>query len=293
MPGGRPTDFTLELAAIMFDRIASGATLRLLDVRFRCTKADGDAALLARWDRLMEAVERPYAYAILREKNRYIRQAAESFERTRRLLDAELHDHAANMLTLAERYQGIAIRLGLSAALDGHKARLPTLRRKDWMDGLWFALLRQWVATHAGRRAQETAATTRDDLQRVISQAVAPSGECDLVRVAADMLKVRGLSAFRAQTIAQTETHNAMMFAAHAGAERAAASNVVAMLKRWVPVADERTRINHSVMAGVSPIPMDQDFLVGGERMHRPGDPRGSAVNTVRCRCVLAFSVQE
>lgn len=256
------------------------------------TKADGDAALLARWDQLMRAVERPYAYAVLREKNRYIRQAADSFERTRRLLDTELHDHAANMLTLAERYQGIAIRVGLSAALDGHKAYLPTLRRKDWTDALWFSLLRQWVAQHAGRRAQETAQTTRDDLQRVIDRAVAPGDEFDPVRVAADMLKVRGLSAFRAQTIAQTETHNAMMFAAQAGAERASAANDVAMLKRWVPVSDERTRISHAVMAGVAPIPMDQDFIVGGEAMQRPGDPRASAANTVRCRCVLAFQIQ-
>ena len=41
------------------------------------------AGLLSRWDQLMQAVERPYAFAILKEKNRYITQAADSFERIR------------------------------------------------------------------------------------------------------------------------------------------------------------------------------------------------------------------
>ena len=241
----------------------------------------------------MQAVERPYAFAILREKNRYITQAADTFERTRQLLETELYDHAGVMLTLAERYQGLAIRIGISAALDGHKAQLPTMQRKDWRDAIWLSLLRQWIADHGGRMAQETAKTTYLDLQRIIDRAHAPDVEFNPAQVAADMLKVKGLSAFRSDTIARTETHNAMMFAAQAGAQRAANDNDAPMLKRWVPVLDERTRVNHAAMSGVPPIPMDQDFRVGGYAMQRPGDPRGGSANTVRCRCVLAFSVPE
>ncbi len=241
----------------------------------------------------MVSVEQPYARAILREKNRYIDAAAASFPRHQRLTDEDLYEHTNKMLALAEHYQRIAIRIGIVEALKDQKAALPTLERKEGWDALWFYLLRRWIAERGAQAAKETAATTRADLQRIIDKAHALDVEFNPVQVAADLLKAKALSAFRAMTIARTETHNAMMFASQEGAAKAGRDNGVTMLKRWVPVQDERTRANHAAMSGHPAIPMEAMFTVGGEKMERPGDWRASAANVVHCRCVLAYKVDE
>jgi hypothetical protein len=38
---------------------------------------------------------------------------------------------------------------------------------------------------------------------------------------------------------------------------------------------------------------MDATFDVGGEALLYPGDPSGSAANTVQCRCTVAFLTPE
>lgn len=249
-----------------------------------------DAELLAEWDALMQAVERPYAVAIAREKNRYITEAAETFKVTSGLVENQFDHHAAAMGVLADKYQGRAIRVAMMKALQGQKSRM---QRKDAWDSLWLYLVRLWITQYGAARAKETAATTRADLQRIIDAALAPDVEFNPVAVATDMLKAKALSPFRAMTIARTEIHNAMMFAGQEGAKKLSRDTGVTMLKRWVPVLDERTRVNHAAMASHPPIPMESDFTVGGEAMQRPGDPRGSSANVVRCRCVLAYQVQD
>jgi hypothetical protein len=252
-----------------------------------------DAELLAQWDGLMRAVDRPYALAITHEKNRYIQEAATTFPSMSRLVDSLFDHHAASMAALAEKYQGHAIRLALLKTLKAEKSALRDLQMKDGIDPLWLYLVRKWMSEFGMQRAKETAQTTREDLQRIIDAALAPDVEFNPQQVATDLLKAQALSAYRAETIAQTEVHNAMMYASEEGAQKVAFDNGVEMLKRWVPVLDERTRVNHASMASVAPIPLQADFTVGGEKMSRPGDPRGSSGNVIRCRCVLAFQTTD
>lgn len=232
----------------------------------------------------MRAVEVPYTVAVAGEKDRYITAASERFSSARSLTDADFHEHEANMVDIAERYQGIAIRLALNEVRIGEKS--------DW-ESLWRYLVMVWVRDFGASRAREAASTTRDDMQAIIEAALAPDVEFNPSAVATNLLKAKGLSKFRADTIARTEVHNAMMYASHEGASAQARDAGVTLRKRWVPVLDERTRVNHAFMASVEPIPMDEDFIVGGERMARPGDPRASAGNVIRCRCVLAYEVEE
>lgn len=244
------------------------------------------ADVLAEWDYLMRAIEEPYALAIEREKNRYVTEAAFTFLSTQKLEDTQFSYHAQVMRELAEKFQGRAVRVGVMKSLK------EIVQVKNW-DALWLYLVRLWIENWGAERAKQTAQTTREDLQRVLEQALAPDVEFNPVQVAEKMLAVRALSKPRAETIARTEVHNAMMFASQEGAAKVSRDEGVTLFKRWIPVLDERTRINHASMANVAPIPLDADFMVGGEKMQRPGDPRGSAANTVRCRCVLAYEVQE
>lgn len=54
--------------------------------------------------------------------------------------------------------------------------------------------------------------------------------------------------------------------------------------KRWIAVHDNRTRHWH-LQADGQTVEIDGQFLVGGEMMDFPGDPKASAANTVNCRC--------
>ena len=69
------------------------------------------------------------------------------------------------------------------------------------------------------------------------------------------------------------------------------------MDKVWVSSIDNRTRrrpedeFDHVEMNGVR-VPLSEPFIVGGEEMMFPGDPKGSAGNTINCRCTVAQVVR-
>lgn len=94
---------------------------------------------------------------------------------------------------------------------------------------------------------------------------------------------------YRAATIARTETHSAASYANHAVAKN---MNIPDLEKQWISVSDGRTRSHHSAVSGTR-IPMDEDFVVNvngiSYSMSKPSDPRGGAINTINCRCVLLY----
>ena len=93
-----------------------------------------------------------------------------------------------------------------------------------------------------------------------------------------------GFSKNRSLLIARTET----TMAANMGAYSSAKDNGGNFEKYWIATDDERTREAHAEV-GNKPIPMDEAFEVGGEKMMFPGDPRASAENVCNCRCIVAF----
>lgn len=71
------------------------------------------------------------------------------------------------------------------------------------------------------------------------------------------------------------------------------ADEIPDVLKYWIAKNDDRTRENHVIASyqyGLSgnpgPIPIDQDYRVGGENCFGPHDPSLSAGNRFNCRCV-------
>lgn len=90
-----------------------------------------------------------------------------------------------------------------------------------------------------------------------------------------------GFTGPRAATIARTEVHGAYQQGTVDGYKQAGAS-----IKIWVAVADEHTRASHLAADGQE-VPIDQPFNVGGESLMFPGDPAGSAEETINCRCTI------
>ena len=59
--------------------------------------------------------------------------------------------------------------------------------------------------------------------------------------------------------------------------------------KTWHWTHDNRTREEHRLSPEQATVPYDMPFMVGGEELDYPGDPKGSAWNIINCRCYVTY----
>jgi len=83
----------------------------------------------------------------------------------------------------------------------------------------------------------------------------------------------------------RTETTRIFNLAHNALANVANKAIKPTLLKQWLTVGDSRVRPSHRAAGRARPIPVSQLFAVGADRLRYPGDPRGSAGETINCRC--------
>ena len=100
---------------------------------------------------------------------------------------------------------------------------------------------------------------------------------------------ILGFGAYRANLIARTEVHRTASWANETVAEN---MNISGTQKEWIAIQDARTRVTHSIASGQR-IPLDQKFVVGGERLKYPGDPAGSPGETINCRCSVIYTTPD
>jgi hypothetical protein len=101
-----------------------------------------------------------------------------------------------------------------------------------------------------------------------------------------------GTIAAQAERIVRTETMGAFNLADRAR-DGDLAEAVPGLRKWWDAANDSRTRPDHRAAearyrpgGSEGPIPLNKDFIVGGEKAAGPHDPRLSAAQRVHCRCV-------
>lgn len=147
-----------------------------------------------------------------------------------------------------------------------------------------------WVRAQGAALAVNLTTQMRARVTRILDAGLAAGIPPDKLRrqIAAVIPALPGISAGRrAEMIARTELHNAATWAQ----EREAlglAERGAHLVKTWTATMDARTRRAHRAANG-QVRELTQDFIVGGRRMSRPGDPRGGAENVIRCRCVARF----
>jgi HK97 family phage portal protein len=128
--------------------------------------------------------------------------------------------------------------------------------------------------------------TTQHVLDYQLLQAGVEGGES--IDELADRIKVvfTDLATWRAKTIARTETVGGFNAASH---EVARASGVSAS-RTWVSTDDSRTRPTHVDLDGETILGFDAPYSNGC--LH-PGDPSGRPEETINCRCVEEFNVED
>lgn len=92
----------------------------------------------------------------------------------------------------------------------------------------------------------------------------------------------------RAEMIARTETAAAWSRAS-LDVATALPEDVRPGCKTWLATLDTRTRDGHYAADGQT-VPINAKFTIGGELLDCPGDPAGSAANTINCRCVMVLA---
>ena len=155
---------------------------------------------------------------------------------------------------------------------------------------LFDALVQEWIAREALRKATLIADTDRDDVLDAITGGLEDG--LGTQEIARNVRKVTQMTPFRAATVARTETHAAATFASVESVRQAERDLGVRMKKEWLATKDSRTRPEHLAADGQT-VGLDEKFTVGGELMDRPGDPSASAGNVVACRCAIIYSEAE
>ena len=119
-------------------------------------------------------------------------------------------------------------------------------------------------------------------LQRGVDEGLGTEEVVKLLRT-----ELETMNRMRALRIVRTEGHRAAMFGHMLGAYDSA----YFYTKKWMAVNDNRTRRTHNHNSGIDGEVKDLEkpFSNG---LQYPGDPAGSAAETVNCRCVLAFNIK-
>lgn len=124
---------------------------------------------------------------------------------------------------------------------------------------------------------------TKNQIRLLLERAISSGSTIDeIARAIRDNGRIGGID--RGRVIARTEIIRASNFGSLQGARLTG----IPMRKVWLSTRDSRTRIDHSE-SNEQKVFIDDFFIVGGEQLQYPGDPRGSAGNTINCRCTQFY----
>jgi hypothetical protein len=136
----------------------------------------------------------------------------------------------------------------------------------------------------------EVSRTTRDELLKVLNQAITEGWSIDETVKRIESLPFTKMQAAR---IVRTEVNRA----ANVGAKAQSSTFAFEQNKEWISAEDNRVRglrpsdhANHVLLDGVTI--NEGDVFVdirNGDRLEFPGDPRASAASTINCRCSVAY----
>ena len=231
---------------------------------------------------LLDRIARPVERILAREITRATREMVKAWEVTGRV--TELPDHHKNIeatLRMAWRASIESFARRIVESVAKHK-RVPLIAKNE---DHWQLFVEEYLAEYGGEKIVQIVETTRTMIMRGIDLGRAEG--LGQAAIAKQIIKqAPDISFQRAAVIARTETHSAGNY----GSIMQAKDTGLNMAKEWVASSGGRTRDSHRGADGQT-VGIDEPFVVGGERLMYPGDPRGSAAEVINCRCVQAFIV--
>ena len=176
------------------------------------------------------------------------------------------------------------------------KGHYEALEVKSAETDLFSYTILQYLQTQGlDQLAYDITNTTKDQIRRYLVQSAEQNLTLPETIV---LLRGAGITDYRAELIARTETGRA----ANIGSMVGATSTGLVTVKEWIAAKDNRTRriprdqFDHLNMDGTK-IPMDATFKLqnkkgGFDLMLHPCDSSGSAADVCNCRCTLGYEAQ-
>ena len=176
------------------------------------------------------------------------------------------------------------------------KGHYEALEVKSAETDLFSYTILQYLQTQGlDQLAYDITNTTKDQIRRYLVQSAEQNLTLPETIV---LLRGAGITDYRAELIARTETGRA----ANIGSMVGATSTGLVTMKEWIAAKDNRTRriprdqFDHLNMDGTK-IPMDATFKLqnkkgGFDFMLHPCDSSGSAADVCNCRCTLGYEAQ-
>ena len=176
------------------------------------------------------------------------------------------------------------------------KGHYEALEVKSAETDLFSYTILQYLQTQGlDQLASDITNTTKDQIRRYLIQSAEQNLTLPETIV---LLRGAGITDYRAELIARTETGRA----ANIGSMVGATSTGLVTVKEWIAAKDNRTRriprdqFDHYNMDGKK-LPMDETFKLqnkkgGFDFMLHPCDSSGSAGDVCNCRCTLGYEAQ-
>lgn len=206
----------------------------------------------------------------------------------------ELQDNINNMIA---QYEGQLVQLMSQTVKDSHalggQFAVEPLEAAG-IKNLFFRPSQAQVNTLLDYNAAMIRSVPADAVRKIDTQIrIAALGEGSTFQAMKNITRIMGLPkkasdptkgiAYEAERIFRTETNRAFNLANHSQ-QQANLEIIPGLMKQWVATGDSRTRLEHLKAHGQT-VPVDKKFVVWGEEMDYPGDPKASAKNTIDCRC--------
>lgn len=156
----------------------------------------------------------------------------------------------------------------------------------------WVARMRKYALIDASGRI----VGVNEETQRIVNALIVKGIEegLDIEQIkrliigSGSVQPLNGTLQQRARRIARTE----IISASNAGSLEGARSTGLNFKKQWLSTFDGKAREGHESADGQI-VGKDDPFRVMGENLDYPGDPNGSAKNTINCRCTQIYITEE
>ena len=236
-----------------------------------------------------------YANALKQYSPKFKKELQKQVDTFCRTQDYDAISDKALKKTIKQLHVAMGTKMALIAEKDvkkGVKGYSGPFEQKSAKTDLFAYVILQYLETKGlDQLAADITDTTKNQIRNFLLQGV----EKNLtIAELIPLLRVSGITDYRAELIARTETSRA----ANVGSMVGAMSSGLVTVKEWIATKDNRTRriprdsADHLHMDGVT-VPIDAKFQVDGKGfidfMLHPGDSTAHAANVCNCRCTLGY----
>jgi uncharacterized protein with gpF-like domain len=236
-----------------------------------------------------------YANALKQYSPKFKKELQKQVDTFCRTQDYDAISDKALKKTIKQLHVALGTKMALIAEKDVKKATKGysgPFEQKSAKTDLFAYVILQYLETKGlDQLAADITDTTKNQIRNFLLQGVEKNlSISELI----PLLRVSGITDYRAELIARTETSRA----ANIGSMVGAMSTGLVTVKEWIATRDNRTRriprdsADHLHMDGIR-VPIDTKFEVKGKTfvdyMLHPGDSTAHAANVCNCRCTLGY----